>query len=321
MLNCKADPTLKDYFRDKVHFADFLNGIYFSGRQVLSPEHLSVVDTDMSTVVEGKKGTVSFNRNRDVIMKDNQNGIYVLNAIENQKAIDYTMPVRVFVYDALMYNQQLKQLKKKKGKKKVKLEPVMTSVIYYGERSWSGPRCLSDMMKIPKEYKGMINDWDARIIDIKDIDVDLFQDEDNRSLIQGIQMFYRWNGKEEIKLEVKKEVAILIASIVNSKKFLKIIKEQEGEKVVMCTSLDLFAKRNRKAGFNEGKSVGKKEGRNEGKKTMLIELLKTKIGYLSKETIQLIRNCNRKELEQLTKQFVMINNQADILKILKNCLN
>ena len=219
------------------------------------------------------------------------------------------MPVRVFVYDALMYNQQLKQLKKKKGRKKLKLEPVMTSVIYYGERSWSGPRRLSDMMKIPKEYKGMINDWDARIIDIKDIDVDLFQDEDNRALIQGIQMFYRWNGKEEIKLEVKKEVAILIASIVNSKKFLKIIKEQEGEKVVMCTSLDLFAKRNRKAGFNEGK------------KTMLIELLKTKIGYLSKETIQLIRSCNRKELEQLTKQFVMINSQEDILKILKNCLN
>ena len=308
MLNCKADPTLKDYFRDKVHFADFLNGIYFSGQQVLSPEHLSVVDTDMSTVVEGKKGTVSFNRNRDVIMKNNQNGIYVLNAIENQKAIDYTMPVRVFVYDALMYNQQLKQLKKKKGKKKLKLEPVMTSVIYYGERSWSGPRCLSDMMKIPKEYKGMINDWDARIIDIKDIDVDLFQDEDNRALIQGIQMFYRWNGKEEIKLEVKKEVAILIASIVNSKKFLKIIKEQEGEKVGRCTSLDLFAKRNRKAGFNKG--------RNEGKKTMLIELLKTKIGYLSKETIQLIRSCNRKELEQLTKQFVMINNQEDILEIL-----
>ncbi len=91
--------------------------------------------------------------------------------------------------------------------------------------------------------------------------------------------------------------------------------------MIMCTSLDLFAKRNRKAGFNEGKSVGKKEGRIEGKKTMLIELLKTKIGYLSKETIQLIRSCNRKELEQLTKQFVMINNQEDILKILKNCLN
>ena len=89
----------------------------------------------------------------------------------------------------------------------------------------------------------------------------------------------------------------------------------------MCTSLDLFAKRNRKAGFNEGKSVGKKEGRNEGKKTMLIELLKTKIGNLSKETIQLIRSCNRKELEQLTKQFVMINSQEDILEILKNCLN
>ena len=230
MLNCKADPTLKDYFKDKVHFADFLNVIHFHGQQVLSPEHLSVVDTDMSTVVEGKKVTVSFNRNRDVIMRDNKNGIYVLNAIENQKAIDYTMPVRVFVYDALMYNQQLKQLKKKKRRKKLRLEPVMTSVIYYGEKPWSGPKCLSDMMKIPKEYQGMINDWDARIIDIKNIDVELFQDEDNRALIQGIQMFYRWNGKEEIKLEVKKEVAILIASIVNSKKFLKIIKEQEERK-------------------------------------------------------------------------------------------
>ncbi|KXU47694.1 hypothetical protein HMPREF3037_01814 [Candidatus Stoquefichus sp. KLE1796] len=90
--------------------------------------------------------------------------------------------------------------------------------------------------------------------------------------------------------------------------------------MIMCTSLDLFAKRNRKAGFNEGKSVGKKVGldigKREGKKTMLIELLKTKIGYLSKETIQLIRNCNRKELEQLTKQFVMINSQEDILEIL-----
>ncbi|MEG0592545.1 MAG: Rpn family recombination-promoting nuclease/putative transposase, partial [Coprobacillus sp.] len=238
MIICKPDITLKDYFKDKEHFADFINVIQFHGQPILSADKLSPIDTDMSTVLDGKNVTVTYERNRDILMRSQHGQLYVLTALENQKAIDYHMPLRNLVYDALHYNQQLRDYLKKdrENKERFYLEPLHTLTIYYGEPRWSAPRTLKDMMNCPDIYDGVINNWNANIVDIKDIDFHLFKNEDNRDFIKGIQMFYQ-GSRNQFKphMRVSKDIAILIISIVNNGEFLEIIKEEEGEKVDMCT--------------------------------------------------------------------------------------
>lgn len=53
-------------------------------------------------------------------MKVSVGGIYALIAIENQKAIDYHIPVRTFVYDASSYKKQYQDyLDERSGIKKL----------------------------------------------------------------------------------------------------------------------------------------------------------------------------------------------------------
>ncbi|MEG0684422.1 MAG: hypothetical protein RR428_05115, partial [Coprobacillus sp.] len=135
MILCKSDITLKDYFKNKEHFADFINVVQFYGRQVLYPDSLFLVDTDMSTILDGKNVTVTYERNRDILMRTQFGNLFALTAIENQKAIDYHMPLRNLLYDALHYNQQLRDyIKKDKDiRERFYLEPLHTLTVYYGE--------------------------------------------------------------------------------------------------------------------------------------------------------------------------------------------
>lgn len=307
MIICKPDITLKDYFKNKDHFADFVNVTQFQGQPILTSDNLTLVDTDMSTILDGKNVTITYERNRDIMMKSQHGNLYTLTAIENQKAIDYHMPLRNLLYDALQYNQQLREyLKKdKENRERFYLEPLHTLTIYYGEPRWSAARTLSEMMKCPDIYNGIINDWNANIIDIKDIDYSLFENEDNRDLVKGIQMFYQGDMNQfKPHMRVSKDIAILIISIVNNEEFLEIIKEEEGEKVDMCTLIDTI----RQEGIQEGKL--------EGVISLLIDLLNSRFNPLSQKIVIEIEKSNLEQLNSLKTHFFELNNQEDIIKIL-----
>ncbi|MEG0548327.1 MAG: DUF4351 domain-containing protein, partial [Coprobacillus sp.] len=200
-------------------------------------------------------------------------------------------------------------------------EPLHTLTVYYGEPRWNAPRTLSDMMKCPDIYDGIVNDWNAHIIDIKDIDVELFQNEDNRDLIKGIQMFYQSNiDNFKPHMEVSKDIAILIMSIVNNEDFIEIIQEEKGEKIDMCTLTDQIRMVGKQEGLVEGKQEGLVEGKREGKLeeriSLLVELLKGRFNSLSYEIVINIENSNLEQLDSLKTHFYEINNQEDIIRIL-----
>lgn len=312
MIICKPDITLKDYFKNKDHFADFINVVQFQGQPILNSHHLSLVDTDMSTILDGKNVTISYERNRDIMMKSQHGNLYALTAIENQKTIDYHMPLRNLIYDALHYNQQLRDyLKKdKEQRNRFYLEPLHTLTIYYGEFKWSAPKTLIDMMKCPESYNRKINDWNGNIIDIKDIDYTLFKNVDNRDLVKGIQMFYKGIDEFKPNIRVSKDIAILIISIVNNGDFIDIIQEQEGDEVDMCTLIDTV----RQEGLQEGESKGMVKGI----VSLLIDLLNDKFNYLSQEIVISIENSNTDQLNSLKTHFFELNSQEDILKVLNN---
>lgn len=109
----KPDPELKEFFRVPEHFADLFNGVCFGGEQVLNADELVEIDTDVSGVLVSKVYRESVVRNRDVLKTVVSGTRLVIFGVENQNVIDYTMPLRVMVYDGLSYTKELKNVKEK----------------------------------------------------------------------------------------------------------------------------------------------------------------------------------------------------------------
>ena len=108
------DIMLKCYISDKRRFADLINGSIYNGKQIIKPENLTKLpgESDLFLVDKtGKKKGVL--RYRDVVMRNDEEMYNVIFAGENQKHIHYAMPVRNMLYDALSYNEQVNEIKKK----------------------------------------------------------------------------------------------------------------------------------------------------------------------------------------------------------------
>lgn len=304
----KPDAALKNFFHYRSHFADIINLVCFDGYPFLSPDSFLSEDTDMSAVIDHGIHPISFNAYRDTLVKADAHGIYILMAIENQVSVDYHMPLRVLDYDSSTYRKQYQNhLDERKRNKNAQLNlmPVFTVVLYYGERRWSGPRTLLDMMEVPDEMKGKINNWNAHIIDVKELNASLLGDKDTRDLIEGLQLFYKWKGDIEVLRErrMSRETAIVLASLVDKEgELLKVVKKEEKEEVNMCQSIDNF----RKKAIQEGMSM------------MILELLKQKIGNLSSETVERIEKSSSEELKELSVEIFKINNEEDVLTLLRS---
>lgn len=91
------------YLEKPEHFADFINGSLYQGRQVLHPSQVKERQTVYSR--EDKA--------RDVLKMVCQKDSYILIGVEAQESVHYAMPVRCMEYDVLEYKKQLGELSAK----------------------------------------------------------------------------------------------------------------------------------------------------------------------------------------------------------------
>ena len=175
------------------------NAVLFGGKQVIKSYELNDVDTDVSNVEKYGTYTESIKAIRDNIKirkKSTISGIeFVLLGIEGQEHIHYAMPLRIMGYDYGSYRKQYsdikKEIKKKKGlttdeflsgmKKEDRFIPVVTIVVYYGEKEWDGALSLKQMMAIPKEMENIVNDYKMKLVEARQNDL-LFHNINNRDL-------------------------------------------------------------------------------------------------------------------------------------------
>lgn len=195
----KPDIIIKNYWSSNEEFADLFNAVLFGGKQVIKPYELNDVDTDVSNVEKYGTYTESIKAIRDNIKirkKSTISGIeFVLLGIEGQEHIHYAMPLRIMGYDYGSYRKQYsdikKEIKKKKGlttdeflsgmKKEDRFIPVVTIVVYYGEKEWDGALSLKQMMAIPKEMENIVNDYKMKLVEARQNDL-LFHNINNRDL-------------------------------------------------------------------------------------------------------------------------------------------
>jgi len=108
------------YYDDETRYADLINGFVFGGRQVVSGEDV----TEMDSRKTGRKDRSRTSkkeyrqRYRDFVRKTVFGINCVIIALENQKKISYAMPVRVMDGDAMEYSKQLNIVRRRNKRKK-----------------------------------------------------------------------------------------------------------------------------------------------------------------------------------------------------------
>ena len=94
----QKDISLKTFWRDNEHFADLFNATVFNGRQVLKPDKLAEMDTDVSATIQSKSYNESITRNRDVVKKMSDGIEFNILGLEIQDKTHYAMPDNIKAY-------------------------------------------------------------------------------------------------------------------------------------------------------------------------------------------------------------------------------
>ena len=203
------DTEGKQYLSNPVFFADAFNYLLYDGEQVINPEELRELDTTELTSAYGNNARVPVQKYRDLLKLWNammdENAIYVILGAELQDKVHYGMPVKDGLYDMLGYSKQIAEIRRsyrqdsvdQEGeitvdngvlkikltseeflsglRKEDKLIPIITAVVYFGEKSWDGPRSLFEMLDVRDErlYR-FLSDYKLNLISPADMDEDEF---------------------------------------------------------------------------------------------------------------------------------------------------
>ena len=179
----KENPLLV-YYNQNERFAQLLNGWLFRGRPRLEAGDIKEADRR----AEGKSGKSGKRREyrsryRDLYKRLDSAAVRLYVGAEPMEYVDYAMPLRVMDSDTLSYLHQKKEISRKYAEhkglegdeylsrftKKDRLLPVVTLVLYCGERPWDGARSLHGMLEldgVPEELKEYVEDYSLHILDV-----------------------------------------------------------------------------------------------------------------------------------------------------------
>ena len=281
----KVDIATKQYMSHRDVIADVFNFYIYDGRQVIKPEKLQKIDTAEVALPYGNDAEIAVQKLRDNIMlwtmAMDDKAAYAVLGIENQDKIHDAMAVKNMLYDALQYAKQVEEAKRSYrnglNKKRIKLNseeflsglkkadrlmPVITLVVYFGDKDWDGAKSIHEMLSVDDdELLSYVPNYKINLIEpakISDEDYDKFKT-DVGSVLQFIKHQSdedgSWiKGKTRFK-HVEKEAVELINLITGS----KITGEEKEEVVDMCRAWENSINNAMREGMREGELKGKIE--------------------------------------------------------------
>ena len=253
----KPDSLLKKFWSDNEHFADLFNSTIFNGEQIVDPKALIEVDTDLSLSIPIKDTYVeNLSKARDVVKKTDGVYDYIILGVESQMKIDYTMPVRVMLYDVLTYVREIDKIAKynkehnrlrdseeflSKFRQDDVIHPVITIVVYYGTKEWDGAKDLRGMF--PKElgaFEHLISNYKMNLVQV--VNGNYHFSNDDVSTVFGAIRAINTGDVETIESElnksIDKDLALLISSVTDRELWDYVADVKDSGGVNMCKMLD-----------------------------------------------------------------------------------
>ena len=135
---------------------------------------------------------------------------------------------------------------------------------------------------------------------------------------------------------LSKEVAIVVAVMTNSEELVIRIEKEEREEVDMCQVLEEFKLESEMRGLERGRSLGLKQGIKQGlnqgikqgikqgldqgvkqgKIQTIVNQLKSKFGFVSKELIMKIEESSDDKIDALTIKIIDAKSEEELMKVL-----
>ena len=273
----EEDLTAKNCLSMDERYADLVNALLLEGEQVISASDLQELDSQQWSR-QGKKNPKYRQMYRDLIKKTAFGINFSLIGVENQKLVNYLMPLRSMEYDTAAYRKQASKIAKLVKKmsevsdaeflsgfrKEDKLYPCITMVLYYGE-DWDGARNLHDLLdfkNIPETLRKYINDYKVHVFDVMKMDTNIFKT-DLKQIFAFLQCA---KDKEKLRVLVESDSAYqeleedaydMIAAYTKAEKFVAVKdKYKKKEKVNMCQALNELLEDSRLAGIEQGIEQG-----------------------------------------------------------------
>ena len=174
------------------------------------------------------------------------------------------MPFRLIGYDGASYKSQLQA-------NAASIAPVVTIVLYFGEKHWCKERNIKSLMNIPKELDPYVNDYKMEVFEIAwltDEQLEMF-----KSDFKVVARFFvnkRRNpdyvADDPTEIQHVDEVLKLLSVMTGDRDYENVIcDEMKGQVKSMCDVAERLKNIGRQEGFQAGRSEGRSEGRLEGR--------------------------------------------------------
>ena len=299
-----SDSTCKKLLRDKGCFADLCNYAFFQGRQVIQPEELVSRENDLSTLIGKVDKPTEIKRYRDVVRKASIHGDYVIIGVEHQSTFDEKMIFRILNYDATIYINQVES--------KQEIYPVGSFVFYTGDKEWKSPETLKN---IPPEMEPYINDWRLPVVELKTMDARKLTNQRLKEVVEISQSMFAGNYDDlRNNRKIETESFMMAATFTRTK--IKREDLPEGDEINMCEAMDRLFQRFEDQGMKKGETIGIEKGKREEKQNTLKDLLKVKLGTLSRSLEKQLTNTSLEKLNELTLNIFNVTNEDDVLRII-----
>jgi len=299
----KPDTALRDFWRNDERFAGLFNQALFGGDEAIRGENLTNDDTDESAVIRDGARTTSISRRRDNIKRHDDGTILVLLGVEDQMHVHYAFPVRTMLYDALKYTKQCKDIENRhrndgdlagsdeflsgmRGTDRIK--PVISLVLYYGEKDWDGATRLSDMVELAPPYREYFNDYKINLVQAGNAGGYGFRNRDNMDFFTMLGEFYSKKGRMDTKSFQKKyadrdvywETLVALGAVTGSQGLVEYANKYKGGYVNMCTALKSLEEQSERKGELRGERRGERKGEIKGEKKSDIKNIQRIIAIL-----------------------------------------
>ncbi len=238
-----AQKLLEDY---PDVFADIFNVLLFQGEQIICADELEKTANES----QYKADTSDLHEERRDLLKLWIKGKNkALLGIENQMDVDDHMPIRIIGYDGVSYRSQL--LKGWKGNHC----PVITLVLYYGDKSWDQPSALAEELPELENLHG--SDYQFHVFHIPDLtdeQIQMFQSDFRivAEFFAAQKRGQKYRGSRK-KIQHVDEMLKFMKVFTDDERFMKVtFEDEQKEDINMCMILDQIEEEGRQKGKSEG---------------------------------------------------------------------
>ncbi len=243
-------------------FADIINVLLFKGKPLVTEDKLE--EASPVSYFKADNGKLH-EETRDVAKYwiQSQRVRLALLGLENQTRDDPYMALRTIAYDGASYKQQLTELLAKADDKgseeKVVPYPVVTIVLYFGDKHWRKPKSLLKTLVVPPELRPYVNDYKINLFEIaflSEEQVNMFKSDFKIVADYFVQKRKNQNyvGSQDTFNHVN-EILQMMRAVTGDPAFgqlSKFVTKRKGKPITMCKVLSEIENR----GILKGKAEG-----------------------------------------------------------------